>query len=45
MERDGQQTRRDKLIIDTDPGIGSSPVPLISSSALSLFRFFKAPYN
>ena len=25
MGQDGQQIRRDKLIIDTDPGIGASP--------------------
>jgi hypothetical protein len=27
MGQDGQQIRRDKLIIDTDPGIGAFPSP------------------
>jgi hypothetical protein len=28
MGQDGHQIRRHKLIIDTDPGIGASPLPI-----------------
>ncbi|AQK51656.1 hypothetical protein Zm00014a_036425 [Zea mays] len=36
MERDGQQTRRDKLIIDTDPGIDDSMAILMAFRAHTL---------
>jgi len=43
MGQDGQQIRRDKLIIDTDPGIGASSLTPSSvafvPSPPPLFRF------